>query len=63
MTARPLNKRDVERDVYCYCHDCRLSFTSTGPASSHAASAKHRVDVYYRATWTWVPSETTEKRQ
>ncbi len=45
------------RDVTATC-ECGARFTSTGPAASHARSARHRVEVAYTSVFVFVPGES-----
>lgn len=45
------------RTIECYCRLCDRIFRSTGPAWSHARSARHRVEVSYSVDFDFVPVE------
>ena len=47
----------ISRTVSCTCLDCDAEFTSTGPASSHARAARHRVFCEYATQFAFVPAE------
>lgn len=46
-----------DRNVKCHCLTCARLFVSTGAATAHARTARHRVHVSYAATFTYVPAE------
>ena len=48
----------LKRSASGGCLDCAARFDNIGAATSHARSARHRVQASYTATYVYLPAET-----
>ena len=51
-----------DRTVICRCAGCDFQAANTGGAASHSRSTRHRVDVSYYVSFSFVPAERLTAR-